>query len=90
LAGLLIGNHNPFFAPLEEDDYFNDKASWYDCTIDHEHLIAVQAFLDGKTFYRPDEKSVHIKQIVTNVATSLADEQDLDNLNIERGKAAAI
>jgi hypothetical protein len=74
LTGLIIGNHNPFFAPPEGDDFFDDKASWYDCIIDHEHLIAVQAFLDGKTFYRSDEKSVHIKQIATNVASSLADE----------------
>jgi hypothetical protein len=57
--------------------------------IDHEHLIYVQAFVDGKTFVREEERSIHLKQFITNVPQTLQDEQDLDNLNIARGKVAA-
>jgi hypothetical protein len=81
VSGLITGNHNPFFQPPPVKKFFDDTWAWDECEIDHRILYNLQV-------QRKKELSMsklsNFKRVITNVPSTIQEEQDLDSLNIER------
>ena len=80
-GGLLCGNHNPFLNPLKK--FFDDRESWWECVIDHHTLYALVEKYNVEISKSMMVQS-HLKRVINNIPETIQDEQDLDNLNIER------
>jgi ammonium transporter Rh len=79
IAGLMTGTTG-LFEPLPEDKFFDDRETWHECEIDHHTLFNLQVM---RALSLSESRRTYVKQNITNVPTTVAEEQDLDNLNIE-------
>ena len=85
IAGIIIGNHNPFFEPPPVEHFYDDQWAWDECVIDHRILFDLQIKHQKEL---NESQTSNFKQVITNVANTIQDEQDLDSLNIERATEA--
>ena len=82
IGGLICGSHNPFFVPIPVKSLFDDRWGWWECVIDHHTLYNLKVKYE---LTMSMSRRSNFKRVITNIPETIADEQDLDNLNIERG-----
>lgn len=80
VAGIITGTTS-FFNPLPADKLFDDRQIWEKCEINHNDLHQKEV---EKAQELSESKKSNLKHVITNVPKTVAEEQDLDNLNIER------
>ena len=81
IGGLIVGTHNPFFMPMNPKQLFDDRWAWWECVIDHHRLVELKKKYDTTMSII---QGGNLKKAIPNFPVTVQDEQDWNNLNIDR------